>query len=495
MTLPPASFNLAAYVLAQAVRVPDKDALIIAGPQSVSWTYSTLEARVRALGAGFLKMGLRSGDRVLMRLGNNHAFPVTYLAAIAVGLVAVPTSAQLTKPEITRIAQQTTPALIVADATTTLPDYDAPVLMADQFDEFAKLTPCDFDMGDPNRPAYIIYTSGTSGHPRAVVHAHRAIWARRAMFDGWYGLTSEDRVLHAGAFNWSYTLGTGLLDPWTMGATAIVGYEDAARLGDALSETKATIFAAAPGVFRQMLKADLPALPNLRHGLSAGEKLPEKTLSTWREKTGTPICEAFGMSECSTFISGSPKRPAPAGTIGYIQDGRNIAVLDEEGRAAHGNIGRISIHQDECGLMLGYLTPDGRYDLPLQHRYFQTGDLAARTQDDALIYHGRSDDMMNAGGYRVSPLEVEAAFSDHPKITQVACCEVFVKSDASVIAAFYTAPDVLDQDDLKAFASTVLAQYKQPRLYVHVDGLPRGANNKLLRRQLRRDWETSHGQT
>jgi acyl-coenzyme A synthetase/AMP-(fatty) acid ligase len=77
-------------------------------------------------------------------------------------------------------------------------------------------------MGDPDRLAYLVFTSGSSGEPKAVAHAHRAIWARRMMTEGWYGLTPEDRLLHAGAFNWTFTLGTGLLDPWAIGATALI---------------------------------------------------------------------------------------------------------------------------------------------------------------------------------------------------------------------------------------------------------------------------------
>ena len=84
------------------------------------------------------------------------------------------------------------------------------------------LPPCAYAMGDPDRMAYAVYTSGTSGKPRAVAHAHRAIWARQMMFDGWYGIGADDRLLHAGAFNWTFTLGTGLMDPWTVGATALI---------------------------------------------------------------------------------------------------------------------------------------------------------------------------------------------------------------------------------------------------------------------------------
>jgi acyl-coenzyme A synthetase/AMP-(fatty) acid ligase len=112
----------------------------------------------------------------------------------------------------------------------------------------------------------------------------------------------------------------------------------------------------------------------------------------------------------------------------------------------------------------------------------------------ALVYHGRTDDMMNAGGYRVSPLEVEAALLEHPEIREAAVAEVRVKAEASVIAAFYVAGTDLDAGALSAHMSERLARYKCPRLFLRVPELPRGANGKLLRRRLRDDYEASHGQ-
>ncbi len=120
-------------------------------------------------------------------------------------------------------------------------------------------------------------------------------------------------MLHAGAFNWTYTLGTGLMDPWTVGATALIPAPGSSpdQIAALMAEHNATIFAAAPGVYRQMMKHDLPELPKLRHGLSAGEKLPATTRDEWNRRTGKKIFEAYGMSECSTFISGSPIMPPP----------------------------------------------------------------------------------------------------------------------------------------------------------------------------------------
>jgi acyl-coenzyme A synthetase/AMP-(fatty) acid ligase len=344
---------------------------------------------------------------------------------------------------------------------------------------------CDWHMGSPDRAGYIIYTSGSGGNPRAVVHAHRAIWARRMMWDGWYGLRQDDRMLHAGAFNWTYTLGTGLMDPWAIGATALIP-EAGAPLALMLKRFDATIFAAVPGVYRQLLK-DGRALefPHLRHGLSAGEKLPDITREAWNKATGRQIFEALGMSECSTYISASPARPAPAGSAGYPQDGRQIAILDEGGApVARGTEGMLAIHRSDPGLMLGYLH-SGAPDLPLLGDWFVTGDRAQMVEDGAIFYLGRNDDMMNAGGFRVSPLEVERALATHPALHDIACAEVIVREGVSVIAAFYTADTPQDEAVLKAYAAERLARYKQPRLYRHCDSLPRGANGKLSRRVLR----------
>ncbi len=173
--------------------------------------------------------------------------------------------------------------------------------------------PCDWHLGDAGREGYIVFTSGTSGTPLPVRHAHRAILARAMMHDGWEGLTAADRVLHAGAFNWTYTMGTGLLDPWTLGATALILGPRAApdQVPLLMKRHDVTILAASPTHFRRLLRAPLPEFPRLRHALSAGEALPPSLRRSWQQATGTDIHEALGMSEISTFISGSPARPAP----------------------------------------------------------------------------------------------------------------------------------------------------------------------------------------
>lgn len=497
----PAPFNLAAHVLARAATLPDKIALQILRPTGAErWSYARLEAAVRGTAGGLLAQGLRPGDRVLMRLGNSVDFPIVYLGAIAAGLVPVPTSAQLTVPEISRLAAELAPALIVAAKGVALPDpCPCPVLEGAGLQALRAHAPADYAMGDPERLAYIIYTSGTSGDPRAVMQAHRSVWARRMMLEGWSALQESDRLLHAGAFNWTFTLGTGLLDPWTVGACALIPAEGTApaTLPLLLKRFDATIFAAAPGVYRQMLRGPgaLP-LPKLRHGLSAGEKLPDALRAAWTAATGTPVYEALGMSEIATYISASPARPAPPGACGYPQIGRRVAVLDAAGDpVAFGQPGIMAVSRRDPGLFLGYRNAPAQTAQRFHGEWFLTGDSVSMAPDGAITTLGRDDDMMNAGGFRVSPLEVERALNAHPDIHESAATEVTVKPGATVIAAFYVpeADRAPDTTELQRFAAGQLARYKQPRLFIAVAELPRNPNGKLQRRALRTAYEASHG--
>lgn len=492
----PAPFNMAAHVLARAPELGSKTALMVLGATTAErWSYTRLEQAVRGAATGLLNTGLRPGDRVLLRLGNTPEFAVAFLGAIAAGLVPVPTSSQLTAPEITRLAAELQPALVVAGEGIALPDHPAPVLREHALRGFEALPPTGYALGEPDRLAYIIYTSGTSGRPRAVLHAHRAIWARRMMHDGWYGLGENDRLLHAGAFNWTYTLGTGLMDPWSAGATALIPGDGIAPdlLGALLRRFDATIFAAVPGVYRQILKHEARlVLPRLRHGLSAGESLSSALRAAWVAATGCAVHEALGMSECSTFISASPARPAPPGAIGYPQPGRQVAVLGQDcAPVARGASGILAVHRADPGLFLGYLDAPEETAARFCGDWFMTGDTVTMTEDGAIAYVARADDMMNAGGYRVSPLEVETALMAHPGAGEVAAVELRVKADASVIAAFYTG--AASAAELAAHAESCLARYKQPRAYIHRETLAKNANGKLDRGAMRRAEEVRLG--
>lgn len=483
----PRPFNLAAHVLRHAGAAPDKTALSVIGTDGCfDWSYGALEAAIRGTATGLLDTGAMPGEIVLMRLGNSVEFPIAYLGAIAAGILPVPTSSQLTEPETARMIEELKPAAVLRDPAVACALYPRQISLA-ELEAMRDLPPSGYAMGDPDRMAYIVYTSGTGGKARAVAHAHRAIWARQMMVDGWYGLTPGDRLCHAGAFNWTYTLGTGLMDPWTIGATALIPRPgtDIAELPDLLKQHRATIFAAAPGVYRKILQQNERLdLPDLRRGLSAGEKLAPSLNARWSAATGTDLYEAYGMSECSTFISACPSHPARGRALGRPQTGRRVAVLGPDGPVRRDMPGTIGIHRSDPGLMLGYLNAPDEMRLRMQGDWFLTGDQGTMDEDGQITYLGRDDDMMNAGGYRVSPVEVESVLARFPGIAQVGAAAVEVKPDTWIIAAFYTGPEKLDETALSTYVQANLARYKQPRAFIHLPELPTGGNGKLLRRAL-----------
>ncbi len=501
----PAPFNLVQHVLAAGRSCPDKPALEILSPtHATTLTHGELARAVlgtagglQALGA---RLGLEGGARILLRIGNHVEFPLVFLGAIAAGFVPVPTPAQLTAPEVAALCRALDPALTVfGPGCDLLDDLPCPVLPPERTAELQRHDPVAPVMGDPERPAYVISTSGTAGRPRLLAHAHRAVWARRMMWQGWYGLGPGDRMFHAGGFNWTYTLGTGLMDPWAVGATAVIPAPglDRVALRRLLKEAQATILAATPGVYRQLLDGvtRLP-LPTLRHGLTAGEKMPPRLARRWQEATGTPLYEALGMSECSTFVSAHPGRPAPEGAIGWPQPGRRVAVLGADRRPVpRGTSGILAVSTRDPGLMLGYLDgPESAPAIPEDMlvpdpetggRWFLTGDMVEMAEDGAITYLGRQDDMLNAGGFRVSPLEVEAVLNAHPAIRASAAVAVEVRPDVFVIGAFYESDTEPDEAELAAHCAARLARYKQPRLFRRVAALPRNANGKIARKALR----------
>lgn len=500
----PPRMNLARDCLERAARAtPDKDALVVVtdaatGHAGERWSFAALEEAVQRTGAGLLDAGFKPGERLLIRLDNTSTFPILFLGAIAAGLVAMPASAQLTSDEA---------AFLLADSQAHgvalaqhLPRGEIPhrvrVLVEDEVRHLMRHPRrIDYADTDANDPAYLLYTSGTTARPKGVVHAHRVGLGRAPMVQGWYGLRQSDRMLHAGAFNWTYTLGTGLIDPWANGATAIIfaGEKTPEAWPPLIRATGATLFAAVPSLMRQILKYAPPGpidLGHLRHAMIAGEKPPEDLFDAWRARTGLELYEALGMSEISTYISTSPSVPRKPGTAGKPQADRRIAILPQEGGEQPlpaGEEGLIAVHRSDPGLMLGYWNRPEEEREVYRGAWFTGGDLGVMDADGYITHRGRANDIMKALGYRVAPQEIEAVLGQLPEVAEVACAEVLVRADVSVIGAYIVRkPGArLTADSVMAYAALHLAAYKCPREVVFIEALPRTANGKVKRSVLK----------
>jgi acetyl-CoA synthetase len=501
---PPLAFNMAAYAIGRAAAAtPDKAALVvIAEPNaapSETWSFAALDLAVRRCAGALREMKLAPQARVLIRLDNTSDYALLFFGAIAAGLVPIPASTQLTATEVEFLLSNSGAELLA------LPDGGAGdiriptgvhVITASKVRRLIETgRPVAYAITRADDPAFLIYTSGTTAAPKGVLHAQRSAWGRRPMYEGWYGITSKDRMMHAGAFNWTYTLGVGLTDPWANGATTLIytGDKDPALWPELINRHNATIFAAVPGLYRQILKYAKPsptAFGGLRHGLTAGEAPPPGFFEDWTGQTGLQLYEALGMSELSTFLSTSPTVPRRAGAIGRPQPGRSIAILAADSSSTEplppDQEGLLAVHRSDPGLMLGYWNRPAEEAEVFRGDWFVGGDLAVMDADGYVTHAGRANDIMKAMGYRVAPQEVEAVLALHPDVAEVACREVRVRADISVIGAFIVPKPGMTPtaEALITFVSERLAAYKCPRQITFINALPRTANGKVRRSAL-----------
>ncbi|MEM9207208.1 MAG: AMP-binding protein [Pseudomonadota bacterium] len=451
-------------------------------------SYEALDAEIRRFAGGFQAAGLQPGDRVALDLGNAREMPLAFFGAIGAGLVAIPLSDQLTEPEVRRVAED---ADISAIISTRFKGFDGVIALGTG--ALAQSEDAGFAPTGAEDPAFMVYTSGTSGKPKGVVHAQRSILGRVPMVDGWTGIEPGDRLLHVGAFNWTYTLGVGLMDVWASGATAVrwVGKRPEPRDWPRIIEqTEATVFAAVPSLYRQILKYTGPGalrFATLKRALSAGEALSTDLLHEWQERTSVPLLESLGMSEISTYISTGPGMAQKPGSPGRPQPGRRIAVLPEDGAAkplATGDVGVLAVHRSDPGLFLKYWNEDANTGA-FRADWFLTGDRASIDRDGYVWFHGRADDVMTVLGYRVAPQEVEAALTGVDCVSEFAVAERAV-NDKQLIAAFVVTEAAFSKAvaALQARAEAALARYKRPHIYLRVKSLPRTASGKLKRKSL-----------
>ncbi|MEI6984909.1 MAG: acyl-CoA synthetase [Rhodospirillaceae bacterium] len=502
----PERFNIAKYCLSYNARYqPGKTALIIVGDcgRERRWNYYELDLAIRRLAGGLLAHGARPAERIMIRMDNDLPYLLAFFGGLAAGLVSVPASAALTGEEADFLRDDSEASWVAQSGDlafhrplpASVRGLDAALVLS-----LAANGP-EIDYADtaPGDPAYLIYTSGTTGRPKGVLHAHRSAWGRRPMYQGWYGIGPDDVMLHAGAFNWTYTLGVGLIDPWANGATAILynGTPDPAIWPELIARYGVTLFATVPSLYRRILKyGDISAanLATLRHGLTAGEALSPALLAAWRKRTGKELFEALGMSEISTYISTHAGMTTRPGSPGKPQPGRHIAILNPitGSELPAGETGLLAIHRSDPGLMLGYWKRPEEEELVYRGEWFAGGDLAHLDADGYIWFHGRNDDILNTQGYRLSPLEIEHVLSLHPEIADVAVAEVAVSDEVSILTAYVVPHAITSEASSEAasktsileWASDHLAAYKRPRQVIFLAKLPRTANGKLLRREL-----------
>ncbi len=486
-------------------------------------TFAQLAERTDRFAEVLRTLGVTPGDRVLIRLPNSLDYPVAFLGAMKIGAISVPTSTLLTAEEVAYLAKDSAAVVLVTDAAawagmsakmqenlaqtpnlkhillTQLTGEIAPSTVLNVVSlEAALATVKQVQPAYATRaedPAYLVYTSGTTGYPKGVLHAHRALVGRQPAAQYWfnYSDTVQDRIMHSGKFNWTYVLGTGLMDPLYLGKTVIVheGKNDAQKWLELIAKHAATIFIGVPTIYRQLLQKTVSTqadIPSVRHFMSAGEHLSDEVLTQWRERFGLDIYEAVGMSEFSYYLSQSIYRPIRAGSAGFPQPGHAIVLLNPDTRepVAEGEEGMICVPENDPGLFLSYWNLPDETAKYKHDGYFFTGDYAKYDADGYLWFLGRKDDIIKSFGYRVSPYEIERVYKGHPAVADCAAVGEEIEKDKLLVVIYVIPkPDVqIAPEELIAFGKQHLAAYKAPKTVYLAREFPRTKNGKILRKDV-----------
>ncbi len=487
-------------------------------------TYRELAERSSRFAQLLRQLGAEVGERVLIRLPNCLDYPTAFLGAMKRGAIAVPTSTLLTAEEVVYLAQDSGAAVLVIDPTMWsqlrdrvdgLKGVRQVLLSGIGAADFAALPAgacaaqvlhldtalAALDSWQPahqsrsHDPAYLVYTSGTTGYPKGVLHAHRAMVGREPAARYWFDFSSveQDRIVHSGKFNWTYVLGSGLMDPLYRGKTVIVheGRNDAAGWIRLIAKHRATLFIGVPTLYRQILQKTAftgADVPSLRHCMSAGEHLSDEMLGLWRARFGVDIYEAVGMSEVSYYLSQNKFRPLRPGSAGFPQPGHEVRLLDPDTlqEAAPGEEGMICIPADDPGLFMRYWNLPAETGKVFKDRWFLTGDYARFDEDGYIWFLGRRDDIINSFGYRVSPHEIERVLKTHPAVADCAATGEALSSDKVLVVAYVMLHpgQEVSPDQLLAYGRDHLAAYKAPKIIYLAADFPRTKNGKIIRNQL-----------
>ncbi|MEY3862990.1 MAG: hypothetical protein RIR60_1356 [Pseudomonadota bacterium] len=481
-------------------------------------TFAELASRTDQFAQLLRNSGVAAGDRVLIRLPNSLDYPIAFLGTMKRGAISVPTSTLLTAEEVAYLAKDSTATVLVTDKAawpalqghlSNLPHLKqvflsgvgeiqphASLQVSDLSQQLAAISHCEGNHPTASDdPAYLVYTSGTTGYPKGVLHAHRALIGREPAAKYWFNFAEDqqDRIMHSGKFNWTYVLGTGLMDPLYLGKTVIVheGKNDADLWTRLIAKHAATIFVGVPTIYRQIIQKSTAAkadVPSLRHCMSAGEHLSDEVLQQWRGRFGRDIFEAVGMSEFSYYLSQSVFRPIRPGSAGFPQPGHAIQLLNPDTLEAVplGEEGMICVPDSDPGLFLRYWNLDEETAKYKHDGWFFTGDYARYDDDGYIWFLGRKDDIIKSFGYRVSPYEIERVYKSHPAVADCAAVgEELEKDKLLVVTYVILQPDAtVTADELLAFGKQHLAAYKTPKTVYLTKDFPRTKNGKILRKDI-----------
>jgi acetyl-CoA synthetase len=463
---------------------PDRLALVELdrGGGRREWSFGEVSARSGALAGTLAARGVRRGDVVLTLVGNRPEWVLAMVACFRIGAVVLPCTEQLRAKDLRlrlRIAQ---PAAIVCDernrAELDAAAPDCPVLTVPDEALFALDAPPPAEL-QPEDPCLITFTSGTSGEPKAVVHAQRYLGGQRVQAEHWLDARPGDLVWCTAASGWSKSARNVFIAPWIRGAAALLHdarFDPHERL-DVLAREPVSILCMAPTEYRVIAKRAEPGpVAGLRGLVAAGEALNPEVLRAWHEATGLWIRDGYGQTETGQ-VTGMPLgEPARPGSMGRPLPGMRLWVHD----------GELCLDPATVPTFFrGYVG-----SAPPAPGVWRTGDRVTQDEHGFLHFEGRTDDVIISAGYRIGPFEVESALVEHAAVAEAAVVAAPDEERGAVVRAIVVLRDGVAASDglvreLQDHVKAQTAPYKYPRIVEFAAELPKTASGKVRRALLR----------
>jgi acyl-coenzyme A synthetase/AMP-(fatty) acid ligase len=459
------------------------------------WHFGELIARSGSLSGAFAARGVKRGDVVMTLVGNRIEWALTLLSCWRMGAIALPCTPQLRRHDLELRSSAAAPALCVGeeDLLGELPD-EVPAMTLDEIgdaldEDRPQETPAPIEEMGPEDPALIVFTSGTTGEPRGVVHAYRYLIGQRAQAEYWLGSRPDELVWCTTAPGWSKSARNVFLAPWLTGAAATIheGRFDPAERLDLAEAFGVNVLCQAPTEYRMLAKRTaLRPLPALRRMVSAGEALEAETVAAFREAMDCEPADGYGQTETghiSGNLEGEPVRP---GSMGKPLPGIEVRVVGESGDGTErGAVGELQLRASSSPTFFSRYLDGERFE----GEWWATGDLVRQEDDGHLWFEGRGDDVIVSSGYRIGPAEVESALLAHPAVAEAAAVAAPDPERGSVVRAIVVPREREPSEELarelQEHCKRETAPYKFPRIVEFAAELPKTASGKIKRAELR----------
>lgn len=516
----PDNFNFGYDVVDKiANETPKKRALVwcnVEGEEDI-FSFADIKRYSNQIANVFRNAGIGHGDRVMLILKRHYEYWFVAVALHKLGAVMIPATHMLTVSDLVyriksskakaivcttqnEVPQKITAALKEAKMTAKLwcvqQDADGfenlTTAMKFASDEFERVKTLVTD------PMMLYFTSGTTGYPKGVIHEHSYPLAHIVTAKYWH--QAEDNGLHftVAETGWAKASWGKIYGQWLIGSAVMV-YDfdnfEPKQLTTIINRYGVTSFCAPPTVYRYLARKGIPDMPTLKHATTAGEMLAPEVFRKFTERTGLQLCEGYGQTETTLLIANFKGYDAVEGSLGTPSPFYNIELRGKNGQPVNaGEVGEVVIVPEKAGKQPGvftaYLDNEEQYRYVWRDGVYHTGDAAYMDEAGRYWFHGRFDDIIKTGGFRVGPYEVENVLMEHPAVVE---CSVIGVPDSLrgqaikaviVLGVGYT-PSLELELEIKNFCNQKLAEYKWIRLIEFVTEMPKTISGKIQKTVLR----------